>query len=106
MTLRHVVLLRFRPEADAQERARVESAFAALDSQIAVVQALEWGVDCSIEGLARGFTHCFSLGFANARDRDAYVVHPRHQAFSALARPYLAEVLVLDYQTVTAEALS
>jgi len=106
MTLRHVVLLRFRPEADADQRACVESAFAALDAQIAVVQALEWGVDCSPEGLARGFTHCFSLAFANARDRDAYLVHPRHQAFSALARPHLAEVLVLDYQAVTAEAQS
>lgn len=104
MTLRHVVLLRFRPEADAGQRAGIESAFAALGSQIAEVQALEWGTDCSPEGLARGFTHCFSLGFASSRDRDAYLVHPRHQDFSTLARPYLAEVLVLDYEVVTAQA--
>ena len=105
MTLRHVVLLRFRPEANAEQRASIESAFAALGSQIAEVQCLEWGTDCSPEGLARGFTHCFSLGFANARDRDAYLVHPQHQSFSTLARPHLAEVLVLDYQAVTAGAL-
>ena len=104
MTLRHVVLLKFRPEADAEQRAGVESAFAALSSQIAEVQVLEWGVDCSAEGLARGFTHCFSLSFANARDRDAYLVHPSHQTFSTLARPHLAEVLVLDYQAVMARA--
>jgi hypothetical protein len=100
MTLRHVVLLRFRPDVDAAQRASVESAFAALASQIAEVLSLEWGTDCSPEGLARGFTHCFSLGFANALDRDAYLVHPRHQAFSALARPHLAEVLVIDYDAV------
>lgn len=102
MTLRHVVLLRFRPEADAEQRAGIESAFAALGSQIAEVQGLEWGTDCSPEGLARGFTHCFSLGFASSRARDAYLVHPLHQTFSTLAKPHLAEVLVLDYQVVTA----
>ena len=86
MTLRHVVLLRFRPEADAEQRATVEAAFAALASEVAEVQSLEWGTNCSPEGLARGFTHCFSLGFAECRERDAYLVHPRHQAFSALGQ--------------------
>ena len=100
MTLRHVVLLRFRPETDAAQRAGIESAFVALGAQIDKVQSLEWGLDCSPEGLARGFTHCFSLGFADARDRDAYLVHPAHQAFSTMARPHLAEVLVLDYQAI------
>ena len=100
MTLRHVVLLRFHPETDERQRAGVEAAFAALATEIAEVQSLEWGTDCSPEGLARGFTHCFSLGFASARDRDAYLVHPRHQAFSALAGPHLADVLVLDYHAV------
>jgi len=100
MTLRHVVLLRFQPETGAAQRAEVESAFAALATQIAEVQTLEWGLDCSPEGLARGFTHCFTLGFADARDRDTYLVHPAHQAFSTLARPHLADVLVLDYEAV------
>jgi hypothetical protein len=100
MTPRHVVLLRFRPEADAEQRATVESAFAALASQVPEVQSLEWGTNCSPEGQTRGFTHCFALGFADALDRDAYLVHPRHQAFSALAKPHLAEVLVVDYHAI------
>jgi hypothetical protein len=99
MTLRHVVMFKFKPEASAAEVARVESAFAALPSQIAGVQAFEWGVNSSPEKLDRGFTHCFSLGFADAAARDHYLVHPAHQAFSALAKPQLAEVLVIDYDT-------
>lgn len=94
--LRHVVLLKFAPGADID---RVTSAFAALPSQIPEVGSLEWGVNNSPEGLDRGFTHCFSLGFAGAAARDAYLVHPRHQAFSALAKPHLADVLVIDYDT-------
>ena len=99
MTLRHLVLLRFTPETDAAQRAIVEQAFVALGSRIDQVQSLEWGLDCSPEGLARGFTHGFSLGFADAAARDAYLVHPTHQAFSAMARPHLADVLVLDYES-------
>ena len=100
MTLRHLVLLRFKPESDAGERAAVESAFAALAAQIAEVQTLEWGLDCSPEGLSHGFTHGYALGFADAKARDVYLLHPAHQAFSTLARPHLADVLVLDYHAI------
>jgi len=100
MTLRHVVLLKFRAEAGAGDVAGVEAAFAALAREIDEVQSLEWGTNTSPEGLDHGFTHGFTLGFADAAARDAYLVHPRHQAFSALARPHLADVLVLDYDTL------
>jgi hypothetical protein len=99
MTMRHVVMLKFKPEASAADIKRVESAFAALPSQIAEVHSLEWGLNASPEGLDHGFTHCFTLGFASASARDAYLVHPQHQAFSALAQPHLADVLVIDYET-------
>lgn len=97
MTLRHVVLLRFKPEASAAEITAIEQAFAALAGRIAEVQSLEWGTNNSPEGLDRGYTHCFTLGFEDAAARDAYLVHPVHQAFSAQAGPHLAEVLVIDY---------
>jgi len=103
MTLRHIVLLKFRPEASAIDIALVESAFAALASQIAEVQSLEWGTNASPEGLDHGFTHCFTLDFVDAAARDTYLVHPRHQAFSALAQPRLADVLVLDYEAIATE---
>ena len=101
MTLRHVVLFRFNPEASRDDVARVEGAFAALARQIAEVQSLEWGTNHSPEGLDHGFTHCFSVGFQDATARDAYLVHPTHQAFSALAKPHLADVLVIDYDAVS-----
>jgi len=103
MTLRHIVLLKFRPEASAIDIAQVESAFATLASQIAEVQSLEWGTNASPEGLDHGFTHCFTLGFADAAARDTYLVHPRHHAFSTLAQPRLADVLVLDYEAIATE---
>ncbi|MEO8155196.1 MAG: Dabb family protein [Rhizobacter sp.] len=101
MTLRHVVMFKFKPEARTEDIQRIESAFAALASQITEVQSLEWGTNSSPEGLDHGYTHCFSLGFAHATARDAYLVHPQHQAFSTLVRPHLADVLVIDYDAAS-----
>ena len=98
MTIRHVVLFKFQPQAEV---ARVEAAFAALPGAIAEIASFEWGTNNSPEGLDHGFTHCFTLGFKDAAARDAYLVHPDHQAFSTLARPNVAEVLVIDYETRT-----
>ena len=97
--LRHLVLLRFRPEALAADIASIEGAFAALRHQIDSVRDLEWGTDVSPEGLAKGFTHVFMLSFADDAGRDHYLPHPLHQAFVARLQPLLDDVLVIDYRT-------
>ncbi len=96
--IRHLVLLRFTDAADAGKRGELAADFASLQSQIDVIRALEWGVNVSPEGLDKGFTHGFVVSFANAADRDAYLPHPAHQAFVERLKPWLADVLVLDYE--------
>jgi len=96
--IRHVVLIRFKDETPPAQRAALEIAFAALGREIAEVQAIEWGLDASPEGLQKGFTHCFLVTFANEADRDAYLPHPAHQAFVDKLKPWLADVLVVDYR--------
>ena len=95
--LRHVVLIRFKPRTAPDRIRAIEGAFAALQAKIAGIEALEWGTNCSPEGKDQGFTHCFLLTFASATARDAYLPHPDHQAFSALLRPHVEKVLVIDY---------
>ena len=51
----------------------------------------------SPEGLAKGFTHCFNLSFADEAARAAYLPHPDHLAFVAQLKPALDDVLVFDY---------
>lgn len=96
--IRHLVLLRFTDAADAAKRAELAADFASLASQIMVIRALEWGVNVSPEGLDKGFTHGFVVTFADAADRDTYLPHPAHQAFVERLKPWLADVLVLDYE--------
>jgi hypothetical protein len=95
--LRHIVLFAFKPSATRADIAKIEAAFAALPSQIPVVRGFEWGTNVSPENLANGFTHGFVVTFADAAGRDAYLPHPAHKAFVAMAGPFIDKALVLDF---------
>lgn len=97
--LRHVVLFKFKADATAADIRKVETAFHALPGKIDVVYGYEWGTDVGIEGLSKGFTHCFFLTFKSEADRAVYLPHPEHKAFGQLLGPYLDEVIVVDYWT-------
>ena len=95
--LRHVVMFGWKPEVPVEKVREIEDAFRALPAGIPQIAAFEWGTDVGTQGFSRGFTHCFVVSFASAADRDAYQVHPDHQAFIALSRPNVAQLLTFDY---------
>jgi hypothetical protein len=97
--LRHLVLLKFKADARPVQIDAIVQAFRGLARQVDTVRSLEWGVDVSPEGLAKGFTHAFLLSFDAAAGRDVYLPHPAHQAFVAQLQPLLADVLVIDYES-------
>lgn len=96
--LRHVVLLKFKPEATAEKIREIETEFAKLPQAIDQITDFEWGTDVSTEGLGQGFTHCFLVTFDSEEGRDAYLPHPAHEQFVQLLRPHLEEALVIDYK--------
>lgn len=96
-TLRHIVLFSFKPEASADAVDAVIAGFAKLPDAIPGIVSYEWGTNVSPEGLNDGFTHCFTLTFGSAQDRDAYLVHPAHQAFVNTLGASLRRSLVVDY---------
>ena len=95
--LRHVVLFAFRDDASYDDVDAIVAGFAALPAAIPGITAYEWGTNVSPESLNDGFTHCFTLTFAQAEDRDAYLAHPAHQRFVAMLKPVVDKSLVLDY---------
>jgi lysophospholipase L1-like esterase len=96
-SLKHVVLVKFKPETLQAEINALTDAFNRLKEEIDVVFSLESGTDISPEGLSQGYTHAFVLTFANATDRNAYLVHPQHQAFVDLIKPHVDGVAVVDF---------
>ncbi len=97
MSLRHLVLFRFKPTASAQEIAGLIEHFGRLPREIPGILGFEHGQNNSPEGLAKGLTHAFLVTFENAAARDAYLPHPAHKAFVERLGPSLDDVLVIDY---------
>jgi Stress responsive A/B Barrel Domain len=79
--IRHVVLLKLH---NAKNAPQIFAALKALQSQIPGIINITTGVDCSPEGLQRGFTHGFTVDFVDAAARDAYLPHPAHQKVGAM----------------------
>lgn len=95
--LRHVVLFKFKDTSSAEDIAKVEKAFRELPQKISQINALEWGINNSPEGLNQGLTHCFLLTFESEKDRDDYLVHPDHKVFGSIVGPHIDKVTVVDY---------
>lgn len=95
--LRHVVLFKFKDTSGPADVKKVEDAFAGLSKKISLIKQFEWGTNNSPENLNQGLTHCFFVTFKSEKDRDAYLVHPDHQAFVEVLKPHLDKVTVIDY---------
>jgi len=95
--LRHVVLFSFKSTAGADQVDAIIAAFGKLPAEIPGIVSYEWGTNVSPEGLNDGLTHAFTLTFASAPDRDAYLVHPAHQRFVEGLLPSLERSVVIDY---------
>lgn len=94
---RHIVMFSFKPETTTEQIAAVEVAFKELKDKVSTIESFEWGINVSPEGKDQGFTHSFLLTFKDREGFDVYLPHPDHRAFSALARPFIQQVLVFDY---------
>jgi hypothetical protein len=100
--LRHVVLFRRSEDTTDEDVAAVMAAIDQLADVVPGIEAMSWGADCSPEGLQRGMTDGFTVDFADAASRDAYLVHPDHQAAGArlvgLSDGGVDGLLVLDWE--------
>jgi lysophospholipase L1-like esterase len=97
--LRHLVLFKFKEDAGQDKIDEVVQAFADLPGKIEAIHEFEKGVDVSVEGKAKGFTHGFLVTFRTEADRQIYLPHPAHKTFVELVGPIVDDVLVFDYWT-------
>ncbi|MEH6593047.1 MAG: Dabb family protein [Halioglobus sp.] len=97
--LRHVVIFKFKDDADPLLVQTAVEGIVALPSKIPQIKAFEWGINNSPEDLNKGLTHCFVLTFYSEEDRAIYLPHPDHKAFVALLDGILEDVTVVDYWT-------
>jgi quinol monooxygenase YgiN len=93
----HVVIFKFKEDADKEAIQKVEVEFAKLKEKIPGITKLEWGTNSSPEKLNKGFTHIWIVTFKDEAARDAYLPHPEHKAFVEILKPVLEEPMVIDF---------
>ncbi|MDP6699881.1 MAG: Dabb family protein [Candidatus Latescibacteria bacterium] len=97
--IQHIVLLKLKPDATAEQKAALLDGLIALKDKIPGIESVSGGDDNSPEGKQHGFDWGFVMTFADADARDAYLPHPDHKALGQqLLRPIVDDVLVFDYE--------
>ena len=97
--IQHIVLLKLKPDATAEQKAALLDGLIALKAKISGIESVSGGDDNSPEGKQHGFNWGVVMTFADADARDAYLPHPDHKALGQqLLRPIVDDVLVFDYE--------
>ena len=81
--IRHIVLIRFRPDVTEPAITALFAELAAIQRQLPGCLAIASGRSASPEALERGHMHGFTIDFASWDALAAYQVHPDHQALGA-----------------------
>jgi len=92
----HVVLVRWRADADAGAREAVRDGVRGLRTAVPGVLSLEEGESVSPEGLEQGNDYAFVVTFLDATARDAYLPHPTHLEVAGAIGRTAARVTVFD----------
>ena len=88
--IRHIVLIRFRPQLPERDIAAIDAAFRSLQARLDGFSSYSGGPDVNFEGLDRGYRHGFVLDFADQAARMRYHEDPEHQALGVGGAPGIA----------------
>ncbi len=98
--IRHIVLVRFRPEVPEAEIAAIFADLAAIRAKLPVVIDIRSGRSESPEQIERGYMHGFTVDFTDWAALAAYQDHPDHRrvgaALVAAAEGGIDGILVFD----------
>jgi hypothetical protein len=81
--IHHIVLVKFRDEIDALSRQEIWNELAKLSLVINGIESSAFGDNVSDEGFSRGYNDGFVMVFRDVSARNAYLIHPAHQAAGA-----------------------
>lgn len=81
--IRHCVFVKFKTTISRADRDALYADLARLKSRVHGMLGLIAGQNVNPEGLGQGFGEGFIIDFDDVAARDAYLVHPEHQAIGA-----------------------
>jgi hypothetical protein len=95
----HVVGFKYKKAVTDAKKKEIAEALVALKKSIPQIISVQHGPNVSKEGFDKGFHEFFVVTFANEKDRDIYLEHPKHKEFAKLLDGLLADkgIFVFDF---------
>ncbi len=99
----HVVAFKYKKAVTDAKKKEIADALVALKKSIPQIISVQHGANVSKEGFDKGYHDLFIVTFANEKDRDTYLEHPKHKEFAKLLEGMLADKGVFVYDFVAKE---
>ena len=99
----HVVAFKYKKAVTDAKKKEIGDALVALKNSIPQIISIQHGANISKEGFDKGFHDLFIVTFANEKDRDTYLEHPKHKEFAKRLDGILADKGVFVYDFVAKE---
>lgn len=94
--LTHIVIWKYKPEADEAQRSEHRERLRALDGRIPEIESFAVGAD--VLGLPRSYHTGLVATFRDRAGLEAYNVHPDHVAVVDLGRAISEHVASVDFE--------
>lgn len=95
--IRHILLIKFKETAEASKIEELRALFESMPAKVEGVEAVEWGLNDSPEGLNKDYSHAVVMSFADDAARQHYLPHPEHEALKEVFIPLIDDIVVFDY---------
>jgi hypothetical protein len=99
----HVVSFKYKKAVTDAKQKEIADALVALKQSIPQIISVQHGKNVSKEGFDKGFHQLFIVTFANEKDRDIYLEHPKHKEFAKLLDGLIADKGIFVYDFIAKE---
>ena len=96
--IRHVVLMTFKDEATPADLDQIEQVVAEYASKVDYAIAMEHGRNINFDTSSPKASYAIVVDFASMEDCHRYNADPEHAAVGKVVQPWLASVLVTDFE--------
>ncbi len=100
----HIVLLSPAENVTVDEFEAVLADAAGFPDEIDGIVDVHFGADTIPESMGNGFTHALVITFTDLAARDAFLVHPAHDAYAVRLGPVMSQVAIVDIEKPGAPA--
>lgn len=96
--IRHILLLQLRAGATEADVTTARDALGGLVGPIPGLLNYHWGANIAPQERRAGYTHGFSMDFADQASLEAYGPNPLHQAAVLKVRAAFENIAVFDFE--------